>query len=261
MDQIAAMVGAGNIKSDIVTETTGAALAVCGTIDRFAPRSIKRTIAVQYHAIKDKYVLIGWCPTGGMAFKWLRDAFFTDEKKEAGRAGIDIYDYMTSQASGVAPGCQGLIFLPYLAGPGTGDVKPDAKGVFYGLELHHSRAHFARAVMESIGYVLRQNIAEMERLGLNCKEIRSLGGGAKSRLWNQIKADILGKSLVTMKCPEAASLGMAVLQAKATGVYPSLQQAADNMVQTASVTEPNQNNVQTYEPVYQRFLELNKKCF
>jgi xylulokinase len=261
MDQIAAMLGAGNTQSGIVTETTGAALAVCGTIDRFPPKTAKRTVAVQYHAIEDKYVLIGWCPTGGMAFKWLRDAFFTDENKAASCAGLDIYDYMTNQASGVAAGCQGLIFLPYLAGPGTGDVRPDAKGVFYGLELHHGRAHFARAVMESIGFVLRSNIAEMQRLGLDCTEIRSLGGGAKSRLWNQIKADVLGKCLVTMKCPEAASLGMAILQAVATGVYPSLRQAAENMVQTASVIEPNQNYTQTYEQVYRRFVELNRKCF
>jgi xylulokinase len=115
--------------------------------------------------------------------------------------------------------------------------------------------------MESIGLVLRQNIAEMQMLGLNCKEIRSLGGGAKSRLWNQIKADILGRPLTTMRCPEAASLGMAVLQAKATGIYPSIQDAAENMVHTASVVEPSQNNTRTYEPVFTRFLELNKKCF
>ena len=269
MDQTAAMIGAGNIKNGIVTETTGAALAVCGTIKSFPVTSGKRSIAIQYHAIPDNYVLIGWCPTGGMAFKWLRDTFFAAEKDESARSGKvdstgspqDVYDYMTGLAEKIPAGSQGLIFLPYLAGPGTADIRPDARGVFYGLELHHSRAHFARAVMEATGLVLRQNIDEMERLGLACKEVRSLGGGSKSRLWNQIKADILGRPVITMNCAEAASLGTAVLQAKAVGTYRSFEEAVDNMVQLSSVVEPDKKNQKAYEPVLQRFFEINRKCF
>ncbi len=261
MDQIAAMIGAGNIKSGVVTETTGAALAVCGTIDAFPSKSIKRTLAVQYHAIADKYVLIGWCPTGGMALKWLRDAFFAEEKKAAAEAGLDAYDYITSLASGVAEGSQGLIFLPYLAGPGTGNIRADAKGVFFDIELHHGREHFARAIMESIAFILYQNVAEMQSLGLDCTEIRSLGGGAKSRLWSQIKADVLGRPLITMKCAEAAALGMAVLQAKALGIYATLEAAGENMVKVDSVVEPNPQNTKAYQPALERFIEVNHRCF
>ncbi len=261
MDQTAAMIGAGNIASGIVTETTGAALAICGSIDAYPPKDKKRTMAVQYHAIPDEYFLIGWCPTGGMALKWLRDAFFADEKAKAAKENKDAYDYMTTEAAKIPPGCQGLVFLPYLAGPGTIDVQADAKGVFFGLELHHSRAHFARAVMEAIGFILRMHVEEMETLGLDCTEIRSLGGGSKSRLWNQIKADILGKPVTTMKSGEAAAIGTAILQAKAIGTYPNLQQACEEMIQVSTVIEPSEQGTGIYGPVFERFVQINNKCF
>ena len=260
MDQVAAMIGAGNIESGIVTETTGAALAVCGTVESF-PTKPSRSIAVQCHAVPGKYVLIGWCPTGGMALKWLRDTCFEAEKNRAIETGDDIYNYMTDLAKKIPIGSQGLIFLPYLAGPGTAEIKADARGVFYGLELHHNRAHFVRSVMESIGFVLHQNIVEMGKLGLKCTEVRSMGGGSKSDIWNQVKADILSRHIVTMRCTEAASLGTAILQARAIGTYKSLQEATNNMAQTASVFEPNEKNHKLYKPILKRFLEVNRACF
>ena len=260
MDQTAAMIGAGNIKAGIVTETTGAALAACGTVAAF-PQRRSEALAVQYHAIPDEYFIIGWCPTGGMAFKWLRDVFFAAEKQRAEEAGKDAYDLMTEAASAVRPGSEGLTFLPYLAGPGTGNIAEDARGVFFGLELHHNRGHFARAVMESIGFVLREMIGEMEEMGLECSEIRSLGGGSKSRLWKQIKADILGKPVTTMKCPEAAALGTAILQGRAVGTFDSFAEAVENIVRTDSVVEPIRENVKAYEAAFERFERVNRCCF
>ncbi len=261
MDQTAAMIGAGNIKSGIVTETTGAALAVCGTIGAFAAKEAKRTMAVQYHAIADKYLIIGWCPTGGMAFRWLRDTLFATEKDRAAKTGTDAYDRMTALAAEIPPGSRGLIFLPYLAGPGTGNISADARGVFYGLELHHNRADFARAVMESVAFVLKQYVVEMGRLGLECGEIRSLGGGSKSRLWNRIKADVLGKPVTTMRCAEAAALGVAILQAAAMGTFKTIEQAVKNMVRTESVVEPVEENVRAYSGIFEKFCEINNRCF
>lgn len=260
MDQVAAMIGAGNIKGGVVTETTGAALAICGTVDSF-PTQRSKTVAVQYHAIPNKYVLIGWCPTGGMALKWLRDTCFKAEKEKAAKLGNDVYDYMMDLAKKIPIGSQGLIFLPYLAGPGTSEINPNARGVFYGLELHHKRAHLVRSVVESIGFIIQKNFLEMEKLGLECKEVRSLGGGAKSDIWNHIKADILSIPIVTMKCSEAASLGTAILQAKAIGTYANFEEAVANMVQTRSVIEPSVERAKIYEILFQKFIKINHRCF
>ena len=260
MDQTAAMVGAGNLRGGVVTETTGAALVVCETLDAL-PAGNPSAMAVQYHAVADKYFLIGWCASGGLTFKWLRDTFFGPEKVEAARRERNAYDLLTEMAAGVERGSQGLYFFPFMSGPGTLPVDPDARGVFWGLELHHGRAHFVRAVLESLAYVLRENIEEIEALGSPCSEIRSLGGGAGSAVWNRIKAEVTGRRIITMQCPEATSLGVAMLQAKAAGIYGGLEEAAREMVQTAARFEPDPEGTRRYEAVYQGYRALERRHF
>ncbi len=260
MDQTAAMVGAGNLRGGVVTETTGAALVVCETLDALPARN-PSAMAVQYHAVPDKYFLIGWCASGGLTLKWLRDTFFAPEKEAAGRQGRNAYDLLTEMAAGVAPGSQGLYFFPYMSGPGTLPIDPDVRGVFYGLELHHGRAHFVRAVLESLAYVLRENIEEIESLGSPCTEIRSLGGGASSPVWNRIKAEVTGRRIITMECPEATSLGVAILQARATGIYGGIEEAAGQMVQTAATVDPDAENARRYEAVYRSYRALERRHF
>ncbi|MEA1996065.1 MAG: FGGY family carbohydrate kinase [Gemmatimonadota bacterium] len=260
MDQIAAMIGSGNIHQGIVTETTGAALVVCSTLDAF-PGHETGLMAVQYHAVPGKYLVIGWCPTGGMALKWLRDSFFITKRDEAISQNKDPYTELTMMAENIPPGSQGLLFYPYLAGPGTSDVDPDARGVFYGIEMHHKGEHFIKAVMESLAFVLRKNLEAVEALGIPCAEFISLGGGAGSRLWNTIKADVTGKPVKTLKCSEAASLGTAILQARALGLFPDMETAVKNMVHVSSIVYPEQDRCRIYEDVYRRFRLIERRCF
>jgi xylulokinase len=234
----------------VVTETTGAALVVCETVGG-PPQTASPYLAVQYHAVPDTYILIGWCNAGGMSLKWLRDGFFEGKN----------YDTLTELAAPIPPGSQGLLFYPYMSGAGTLDVDPDVRGVFYGLELHHGGAHFIRAIMEGLAYTLRQIVEQMEALGRSCREIRSLGGGANSDLWNQIKAAVTGRAIITMSCPEAASLGTAILQACATQTYPDIETAAKRMVQVSSTVVPDSNQKELYEAAYQRFRSIGGRYF
>lgn len=258
MDQTSGAIGSGGISSDIITETTGAALAIFATIDK-KPNIKKCSIPIQYHAIADKYLLINWCPTGGMALKWFRDTFFEYERQLAIEQGKDCYDVMVRSAEHIPAGCQGLTFLPYLAGGGMVDTDYNSAGVFYGIGLHHRRGHFVRAIMESLAYILRENVEMMTRLGIHCKEIHSLGGGAKSLLWNQIKADITGKPIVTMKCSESAALGTAILQSVAVGSYENIEEACRNMIHKEAVIEPNKEAAKVYESAFSRFLSVKSK--
>ena len=260
LDQTAAVIGSGNLKSGIVTEATGAALAVCGTLETFPEKRLS-SVAVHYHAIPDKYLTIGWCPTGGLALKWLRDTFFISETREASGKGENTYEFLADMAEKVPVGCQGLSFFPYMAGAGTLDINPETRGAFLGLELHHKKEHFARAVMESAAFVLKKNIHEIENISAFCTEIRSIGGASKSRFWNQIKADVTGKKIITMECPEAASLGVAVLQAKALNIYPNIEKCVENMVRPLSVINPIKENQHKYESVFQNYISIEKKCF
>ena len=260
MDQTSASIGAGSYKGGIVTETTGSALVICETLDAY-PEALTLPMAVQYHAVPDRYLLLGWCASGGMSLKWLRDAFFAAERDRAEKQGRDTYDPLNALAREVPIGSQGLLFFPYMAGPGTLNIDPDARGVFYGLELHHGRAHFIRAIMESMAFVIREHIDAIEKAGTPCKDIRSLGGGSRSPLWGQIKADVTGRQIITMKCPEAASLGSAILQACALGIYPDLETATERMVQPASVILPESENHRKYEAVFQRYREVEERYF
>lgn len=254
LDQVAAVIGSGNVKVGIVTESTGAVLAVCCTLEKFPEERLSST-AAHYHAVPDKYLTIGWCPTGGLALKWLKNTFFTSDANEIS------YEVLSQMAETIPAGSQGLLFFPYMAGPGTLEINPETRGAFMRLELHHKKEHFVRAVMESAAFVLEKNIRDIKNFGGSCVEIRSLGGASKSNVWNQMKADVTGKRIITMECPEAASLGIAVLQAKALNVYPDIEKCVENMVRPSSVIHPVKENQNIYESVFKDYLTIEKQCF
>jgi sugar (pentulose or hexulose) kinase len=258
MDMTASLLGSGCISPGTVTEITGAAEVFCQTLEKY-PSNIDTSMAIQYHAIPNNYILVGWCNSGGMTLKWLRDTFFSIENEIAEKKGIDSYKQLTQMAETIPIGCEGLTFFPYIAGAGTLPVNPDVRGIFWGIEMNHTRAHFIRSVMESLAFVLRNGLEEMSLCGAAYSDIRIIGGGAKSDLWNRIKADILGTIITTMECPEAASLGTAILQSISAGYYSSYQEAVDNMVRTAQIVEPEPNNRAAANEAYSRFTELEKQ--
>jgi len=260
MDQAAACVGAGNIRSEIISENTGGALAVCATTDRPVFDKARR-IPCHVHAAHGLYLPIPWCVTAGMALRWFRDKFCSEEMEAAKRAGIDPYDVITVEAERVKPGSDGLIMLPHLAGAGCPEFNPNARGVFFGFGLGHTKAHFIRAVLESVAYMLRRNIEILEQLGIGAKQIRSMGGGAKSGLWNQIKSDCLGKPLVTLACGEAASLGVAINAAVGLGFFPSLEEACDRMVHIHQQYHPDREKERIYSDGYRRYLKLYEALY
>ena len=182
---------------------------------------------IHYFGIPDLYMMHSFT-TGGMVLRWFRDAFCDMEKNVGGMIGGDSYDLLGKGAATV-PMLRGLIMLPHLNGSMAPDVNPMARGVFYGFTLKHQKPHFIRAIMESLGYLVRRNIDALGNIGIEVGEIRSLGGGARSAVWNQIKADITGRPIVTMQCAEAASLGAAILAGKATGIYSNVRDACDKI--------------------------------
>ena len=110
--------------------------------------------------------------------------------------------------------------------------------------------------MESLGYVLMRNLEALEDMDIRVDEIRSLGGGARSDVWNQIKSDITGRRLITVKCKEAASLGAAILAGKAMGLYASVEEACEGMVLVDRVYEPNAAHRAVYDQGYLRYKQL-----
>lgn len=188
--------------------------------------------------------------------RWFRDEFASMEMQISKSSGIDAYDLMGLQAARVAPGCEGLLMLPHLQGAMAPEANPKASGVFYGFTLRHGRNHFTRAIMEAVCFIVRRNIEVIESLGVPVNEIRALGGGARSRIWKQMEADIVGRPVLTTTNEEAATLGAAILAGKAVGLYSSVEEAAERMIQIKERFEPSTANRSVYDDTFATYIKL-----
>lgn len=252
LDQAAGAIGVGNIRPGIFSENIGAALAICVPTAKLT-YDPNRQMPVHYFATPDTYMMHTFT-TGGMCLRWFRDGFCQPELDVQQLTGVDAYDLMGREAASVPPGADGLLMLPHLQGSMAPDVNLNAKGVFYGATLQHSKAHFVRSIMESLGYLICRNLEAIDAMGLEVKQIRTMGGGSKSDIWNQIKADITGKTLhVTYSSQDTACLGAAILAGKAAGVFESIEAAVDSMVRIKKTFVPDPANRAVYDRQYKKF--------
>ncbi len=255
MDQGAGAVGVGNAGGGVISESTGGALTLQATVDRHGRDSSRQT-PVYIHSAPGRYLYCPVCPTGGMALTWFRDRFGAEEVARAARDGLVAYDLLTDSAAGVPPGAEGLLMLPHLAGAFSPEYEPQARGVFYGVTLRHGKPHFVRAVLEAVAFMLRRNLELLASAGAVASEIRSHGGGARSDLWNQVKADVCGLPVVTLEGEDAAVRGDAMLAGVAVGAFPDLAAAGAAMVRAHRRYEPDAANRATYDRAYDRYVRL-----
>ncbi|MDZ7838480.1 MAG: FGGY family carbohydrate kinase [Actinomycetota bacterium] len=245
LDQMAGMIGVGNITEGIVSETTGTVLAICTLLGK--PMFSSARIPCHYSAIKDKYILLPICESGGITLEWFKNNFYEGKS----------YSYIDQQVSRISPGCNDLLFLPYITGVNAPEYNDDARGVFYGITIKHHKHHFARAILESIAFILRKNLDFLEsELSLDIKEIISLGGGANSTVWNQIKSDVLNREINITSNSQPTALGAAMLAAVDMGWYGSLESIADNKIELEKTFKPK--NSEKYTRSYELFIRLYK---
>lgn len=254
-DQAASALGAGNISEGVVSESTGAALAIVATVQGLVYDPGRR-IPLHRHASRSLYFLMPWCQIAGMLLKWFRDEFAYVENTVGKLSGIDAYRFLDMEAEKAPPGSEGLVILPHLSGAASPEFDPQARGVIFGLTLRHRRHHIIRAILESIGYMLRRNIELLEKLGIKVHEVRSIGGGARSRLWRQIKSDILQRPVLALLEEETACLGAAMLAGIASGIYRDLEDAVSHMALIKERTVPKRDNKETYDRLYRVYVEL-----
>ncbi len=244
LDQIAGMIGVGVTDDSGISEMTGTIMAICAMKDEIPAYQENSIIPCHVHAIEGKYCQILWSSTAGMALKWFREQFASD-------ISFAEIDALCEQ---IPAGCDGMTMLPYFCGSTMPKYNPDAKAVFAGVQLAHTKAHFARAIMEAIAYILRQDIEYIGGEGI--KQIRITGGGAKSPLWAQIKADVTGKELTTVCEGETACLGTAIIAAVGVGDFASIDEAAKDFVKLKKSYTPSGVS---YEDAYRSFVELDEK--
>ena len=207
------------------------------------------------HVTPDRWHVMGAIQSGGLALSWLLDLLAPPGGKPPD------YDTIAGEASLVAPGSDGLIFLPYLLGERTPHMDPQATAGFFGLRLHHTRAHMARAVMEGVAFALRDGLEVLRELGIAPTEACLAGGGAGIPVWREIQRDVFNMP-VRVSVPGqgdhgqyGAAYGAALLAALGTKAFASPSEALTGTAEGA-LSEPNSTAVAIYESAYARYKQL-----
>jgi xylulokinase len=244
-DQAAQAVGVGAVEPGVVALTLGTSGVVFASADRPLAEPSGRLHAFP-HAVPGRWHVMGVMLSAAGSLQWYHDVIASRDE--------DLYDELIEEASGVEPGSEGLVFLPYLSGERTPHADPKARGAFVGLTLKHGRGHLTRSVLEGVAYGLRDNLELMEDVGLGgVAEVRLSGGGARSATWRQILADVLGVDLVSVKVTEGAAFGAALLAGVGAGVWPSAGAACGAAVELGTATRPEPDRHALYGSLYERF--------
>lgn len=254
-DQAAQAVGSGIVEEGLLSVTTGTSGVVFASSDRYRAEPEGRLHAF-CHAVPGRWHLMGVMLSAGGSFRWYRDTFGEAERRDATASGHDPYDLLTTSAESVPPGAEGLLFLPYLTGERTPYPNPDARGVFFGITLRHTHAHFTRAVLEGVTFGLLDSLDLMRAAGITPKEVRVSGGGARSPLWRRIMADVFGTTVNTVNVTEGAAFGAALLAGAGAGIYTDVLDACRRTIAVSGSTRPGPAS-----PVYPRFHERYRALY
>ena len=246
-DSACAAIGTGLIKSNmgICIEDIGTYGVISTALSKFDFNMVKNSnFFIKSHIIENLYLVLNVDPTAGSILKWYKENFASkDEIEKANRLGNNLYEFIIQQAS-TEP--SPLLFLPHFAGSGGPLMNSSAKGAIVGLSLSTTKSHIIRSILEGIGMQSAIGIQEFEKYGIKIDEIRSMGGGALSKFWVQIRADIIGKPLITFKNPESGCLGAAILAGVSTGVYSDFKEAIKVSIKYGNRYFPNEKNHKLY---------------
>jgi xylulokinase len=244
---VATMDAWGNLYGSGVVEP-GQAMEVAGTseiIGVLSEHSRSTPGVVTFPPIDGAYLHAGPTQAGGHALRWFADVHALD------------LDTVLASAAAAPAGSLGLVFLPYLAGERAPLWDADARGIFLGLSSDHSRAHEARAVLEGVAFSARHLLEVLETAaGLRVEALASSGGGARSDLWCQTKANVLGREIRRLRVLHSGVLGAALMAAAGTGLVADLRRAAAEAVQVADVFRPEPEHLMLYDHLYRIYRDL-----
>jgi xylulokinase len=204
-----------------------------------------------YHVVPGLWYTVAATNSCASAHRWLRDQFFSVEMAQSEAAGRDAFDVMDEFAADVELGAGGMLFHPYLLGERSPYWDPFLRADFIGLTMRHGREHFVRALYEGIAFSLVDCMEAMLQVGeeLRMKEVRIIGGGARSGVWRQIVSDATGLEVLKTAVDDA-SYGSAIIGGVGTGVYVNERDAVDKCVQVVSSNKPDPRGHEKYQQLF-----------
>lgn len=253
LDAACGTLGAGVIHPGETQEQGGQAggMSICMDTYKADPRLI-----LGFHVVPGQWLLQGGTTGGGGVMRWFEREFADYEREMKDKTGKSSLEQLNEIGEKIAPGSDGVVFLPYMSGERSPIWNPYAKGVFYGLDFSKTKGHMLRACMEGVALSLRHNLEVASEAGAKVEVLRAMGGSANSLLWTQIKSDITGKPIVVPSSDTATTLGAAILAGVGVGFYENYEEAVALTVKETRQHSPNPENKEVYDNTYETYLRL-----
>lgn len=253
-DQTCAALGAGIIRENMALDSHGTAEVISTA---FKALKLDDVMYDSYypcyiHTVPDMYFTFSLNHTGGILLKWFVEEFCHADAAETEKTGARLYELAISKA---ADGPSPVLVLPHFNGSGTPVCDLDSKGAILGLTMATTRHDIAKAIIESLSFEMRINLDRMKKAGIPVTQLRCVGGGARSPIGLQSKADITGLPVSTLRIREAACLGAAMLAGIAAGDYKSAVEAA-GVVKTSDIYHPRQEMLKIYDSRYSIYSQI-----
>ena len=248
-DQIAAAVGAGAFDGQVAVDGAGTVECLTPIYDALPdiPAMYEGYYSVVPHAVPGKYAAYAFSYTGGALIQWCVEALTSGQKNEALEA-----EY--AALHGDEP--SGLLVLPHFAGAATPYMDTGSRGAILGLTTDTKACEIYRGCMEGVVYEMCLNYQKLQKSGIHFTKMHATGGGARSKVWMQMKADMLNLPMTALKTADAGTVGSAMLTGIAIGLFRDLEDAAAHMVEPMETYQPRPEMHEKYMKIYQRYAKV-----
>jgi xylulokinase len=255
-DTAANALGAGITRPGMLFDVAGTASVLAGCSGAFCADTRERALLTMRSVLPGLWHPLAYIAGGGLALRWFRDQFYNTRRGQPLPLEGDEYEQMAAAAGAVPPGADGLLFSPHLGGR-ICPAAPGMRGAWLGFSWGHTQAHFYRAVLESVAFEYAYYLKTLRGLlpDLALVEARAAGGGARSPLWNQIKADVLGVPYRRLGRSEFGTWGSALIAGKAAGIFTDLAAWAEKTTRTqGAALTPDPAAHAAYQPLVERYI-------
>lgn len=258
-DQPAAAIGTGVYKDGMAVDGTGTVECITCVFDNYEDINKDILESGKYAVvpfIDGRFITYAVSFTGGALLKWYRDNISYMESEVFKKSGKNPYEEFNKKVDKTKP--SGLLVLPYFAGSGTPYMDNDAKGTILGLSLNTTSNDIYKGLMEGVTYEMRLNLDILKEAGIDIKSIRATGGGATSKVWLQMKADILKKDIISLGAAQSGTIGCIMMAGIACGFFKNLEEAENIFVKQLDVYKPNEKMSKMYDIYYEKYKNLYK---
>lgn len=252
-DQGCCSLGGGGLSEGIAVDGTGTfeCLTVAMEHPSFTPEALAANFPCEKHIVPTHFLTLAYVP-GGLVLKWMRDQLSKAEVILARNSNRNPYDLMLANAPETPTE---LLFFPHLLGTGTPWLDTTARGTIFGLTADTTHAMIVKSGLEGVTFEMRWNIDLLEAAGISIKQIHAVGGGARSRVWLQLKADIFGCEVIAVN-GETSCIGAAICAGIGAGIYSSWQEGAAHLVKPAEVFLPHSVAHTHYQELFEQYKHM-----